>query len=86
MLLIALGSDSNRYTGETWAEQVDADAKSQGIYTRFSADPALPVNRDNACLLIYNAMQETASLPMRPELGLPAKFLFPRALLPRRYL
>ena len=40
MLLIALGSDSNRYTGETWAEQVDADAKSQGIYTRFSADPA----------------------------------------------
>ena len=60
MLLIALGSDADRYTGETWAEQVDADAKSQGIYTRFSADPALPVNRDNACLLIYNAMQSWA--------------------------
>ena len=39
---------------------MDADAKSQGIYTRFSADPALPVNRDNACLLIYNAMQSWA--------------------------
>lgn len=57
MLLIAVGGDGARYTGAAWAEQVDADAKAQGIYTRFSDDPALPISRDDACLLIYNAMQ-----------------------------
>lgn len=57
MLLVVVGGDGARYTGESWAELVDADAKSQGIYTRFTDDPALPVSRDDACLLIYNAMQ-----------------------------
>lgn len=57
MLLIAVGGDGARYTGAEWAETVDADAKAQGIYTRFTDDPALPISRDDACLLIYNAMQ-----------------------------
>ena len=57
MLLVVIGGDGARYTGPAWAEQVDSDAKAQGIYTRFTDDPALPVSRDDACLLIYNAMQ-----------------------------
>ena len=60
MLLVAVGADGSRYTGSGWAQRVDADADEAGIYTRFTQDPARPVSRDDACLLIYNAMQGLA--------------------------
>lgn len=60
MLLIAVGGDASRYVGENWDDAVDDDATAQGIYTRFTKDPSLPVSRDDACLLIYNAMQGLA--------------------------
>ena len=60
MLLITVGGDASRYVGENWDDAVDDDAAAQGIYTRFTKDPSLPVNRDDACLLIYNAMQGLA--------------------------
>lgn len=57
MLLIVTGSDPARYTGGDWTAAVDADAAANGLYARFTQDPATPISRDNACLLIYNAMQ-----------------------------
>lgn len=57
MLLVVVGSDPDRYTGSDWSAAVDADAAAYGIYARFTQDPAAPISRDNACLLIYNATQ-----------------------------
>lgn len=60
MLLIVTGSDEQRYTGAGWSQRVNADAQETGIYHGFAADPAEPITRDDACLLIYNAMQRPA--------------------------
>lgn len=57
MLLVVVGSDPARYTGTDWSAAVDADAMEYGIYAHFNQDPGAPVSRDNACLLIYNAVQ-----------------------------
>lgn len=57
MLLVVTGSDPARYTGADWAAAVDADAVEYGIYTHFNQDPGEAISRDDACLLIYNAMQ-----------------------------
>ena len=60
MLLVAVGYDSANYVGADWAEAVDADAMEAGIYARYPHDPELAIDRDYACLLIYNAMQSLA--------------------------
>lgn len=65
MLLVTLGEDASRYVGAGWAENVDADAQSCGIYAGFSASCAAPITRDDACLLIFNAMQ--CPLVVSPE-------------------
>ena len=57
MLLACLGYEGSGYTGAQWAENVDRDAQKLGIYTGFTADPANYISRDDACLLMYNAMQ-----------------------------
>ena len=57
MLLVILGQDPARYSGAAWAENVNADAQQMGIYAGLSAQVRQPVTRDNACLLIYNAMR-----------------------------
>lgn len=57
MLLAAVGFDSSRYSGENWAARVNADAAENGIYHSFTGRYDEPVTRDDACLLIYNAMQ-----------------------------
>lgn len=57
MLLVVTGNDPVRYIGADWAAAVDADAMEYGIYTHFNQDPANIITRDDACLLIYNAMQ-----------------------------
>lgn len=60
MLLVVLGGDYGRYVGAQWAENVDTDALDTGIYAGLSAAAEEPVSRDNACLLIYNAMRSYA--------------------------
>ena len=57
MLLVILGQDPESYSGAGWAERVNADAQSFGIYYGLTAQVSQPVTRDNACLLIYNAMR-----------------------------
>ena len=57
MLLVVLGEDSTLYTGAQWRGHVDEDALRLGIYDGFSGQLSDAVSRDDACLLIYNAMQ-----------------------------
>lgn len=57
MLLTALGHDAAPYTGADWAKNVDADAEALGIYAGHSGDRSLYVTREDACLLISNALQ-----------------------------
>jgi hypothetical protein len=59
MLLIAVGRGSG-YTGAGWAEAVNRDAESLGLYDGFESEYATPVTRDDACLIIYNAMHCSA--------------------------
>ena len=57
MLLVVLGEDPERYKGATWADSVNMDAQTRGIYNDLNAEVSAAVTRDNACLLIYNAMR-----------------------------
>lgn len=57
MLLTALGHDATPYTGAEWAKNVDTDAEALGIYAGHSGDRSLFVTREDACLLIANALQ-----------------------------
>ncbi len=56
MLLVILGEDASRYVGVNWAANVDEDAFTRGIYTGLTAGYDTAASRDDACLLIYNAM------------------------------
>ena len=57
MLLVVLGEDSERYQGAAWADNVNTDAQTRGIYDGLNTEVKSAVTRDNACLLIYNAMR-----------------------------
>ena len=59
MLLVTLGWDANRYTGSGWAEAVDTDAETAGIYSGYTTERSLFISREDACLLINNALQGT---------------------------
>lgn len=56
MLLVILGEDTSRYVGADWAQNVDEDAFTKGIYAGVSDSYDSAATRDTACLLIYNAM------------------------------
>lgn len=56
-LLVVLGQDSSAYVGNGWAEAVDADADELGIYNGYTVARDLYVTRQQACLLISNALQ-----------------------------
>ncbi len=60
ILLGVLGYDTLDYVGAGWADRVDADAWEAGIYDGFYDYLDQPVTRDNACLLIFNALQSYA--------------------------
>ena len=57
MLLVCIGIEDSGFTGANWAERVNATASSLGIYDGYYASPTKPLTRDEACLLIYNALQ-----------------------------
>ena len=56
MLLVILGEDASCYVGADWAQNVDEDAFTKGIYAGVSDSYDSAATRDTACLLIYNAM------------------------------
>ena len=84
MLLVILGQDSQRYSGAGWDERVDADAQAFGIYYGLNAPVSQPVTRDNACLLIYNAMRCPAIAD--PDAQGPARYVLDELMNPRSYL
>ena len=58
MLLVAVGYDPKieGFEGADWAINVSVRADEQGIYEGFTKDLSAPLNRDDAALLIYNAL------------------------------
>ena len=58
MLLTALGYDANieGLVGADWALNTAALAQNLGIFRNFTKDVSAPLNRDDAALLIYNAL------------------------------
>ncbi len=57
MLLVAVGYDPAPYTGENWLENVNEDAWNVGLFDNFAGSTVDPLTRDNACLLIFNALK-----------------------------
>ena len=57
MLLVVVGFAAQQYTGAGWAGRVNTDAAQNGLYHDFTGCYDAPITRDDACLLIYNAMQ-----------------------------
>ena len=58
MLLVAVGYDPKieGFEGADWAINVSVRADEQGIIEGFTKDLSAPLNRDDAALLIYNAL------------------------------
>ena len=58
MLLVAIGYDPTieGFVGTDWALNVSAMADSVGIFRNFTKDLTAPLSRDDAALLIYNAL------------------------------
>ena len=84
MLLVILGQDPETYSGAGWDERVNADAQSFGIYYGLTAQVNQPVTRDNACLLIYNAMRCPAIAD--PDAEGPERYVLDDLMNPRSYL
>ena len=58
MLLVAIGYDPaiEGFVGTDWALRVSSVADSVGIFRNYTKDLTAPLNRDDAALLIYNAL------------------------------
>jgi hypothetical protein len=56
ILLMAIGCDGTSYVGRGWADAVDSDAADLGLYAGVRCDLDADVTRDNACMLIFNAL------------------------------
>lgn len=84
MLLVILGNSPERYSGAQWAENVNADAQQTGIYDGLAAQVSMPVSRDNACLLIYNAMRCPAI--QNPDAEGLMKYVLDDLMNPKSYL
>ena len=58
MLLVAAGYDPSieGFVGTDWAINTNAKASALGIFRNFNKNVMLPLNRDDAALLIYNAL------------------------------
>lgn len=57
LLLVAVGNDPAAYVGEAWLDNVRADAMECGLYDNFTGSSVDVLNRDDACLLIFNALK-----------------------------
>ena len=58
MLLVSIGYDPaiEGFVGTDWALRVSSVADSVGIFRNYTKDLTAPLNRDDAALLIYNAL------------------------------
>lgn len=56
MLLVTLGYDETPYTGSGWAEAVDTDAARLGIYDGYTQAYTEDITRDDACMMVCNAV------------------------------
>ena len=58
MLLVAAGYDADieGYVGANWSMNVNIRASAQGIYNNYNGDVMANLSRDDAALLIYNAL------------------------------
>jgi hypothetical protein len=56
ILLVAIGCNADNYVGSGWADAVDRDATDLGLYAGVRCDLDDDVTRDNACMLIFNAL------------------------------
>lgn len=88
MLLVALGHDPARYGGAEWTKQIDADAKETGIYNGYTRELSQYISRDDACLLINNALKSKVILSYdaagNPVYALDA-MMSPQSMLEYRY-
>lgn len=57
MLLVTLGYESDLFTGADWRTAVDRAAKTLGLYDGFTDDRDNYISREDACVLISNALQ-----------------------------
>lgn len=57
VLLVVLGQDSSRYVGSQWAQMVETDAQAMGILDGYIGERNQYATRQQACLLIGNALQ-----------------------------
>ena len=55
-MLILLGRDGTRYVGAEWADHVNLDAFQLGLYNGVYTAYTHPIDRDDACRLICNAL------------------------------
>ncbi|MDD3164517.1 MAG: S-layer homology domain-containing protein [Oscillospiraceae bacterium] len=57
MLMRCIGVDGGAFTGAGWADTVNSEADALGIFKGFSGVRTKALTRDEACGLIYNALQ-----------------------------
>lgn len=60
MLLVLLGNDASDYTGAHWDENVRTDAERCHLLRSFDSGLTRALTREDACLLILNALQNPA--------------------------
>ena len=85
MLLVAAGYDASieGLTGADWAIRTAALASTLGIFDNLTAPTGDPLNRDNAALLVYNALD--IEMIQRYENGYAIVFSDYRTLLSNKY-
>jgi hypothetical protein len=54
-------------TGASWAENTMTAANEKSLFTGVSSDPSAAINRDDAALLIYNALQSVGGKLTAPQ-------------------
>ena len=62
MLLTAMNYDANvfGFTGDSWEINTNREANSAGLYENLGGlSASAPISRDNACQMVYNAIQGT---------------------------
>ena len=85
MLLVAAGYDPKieGFEGSDWAINVNAKASALGIFRNFTKDVTAPLNRDDAALLIYNALD--VEMIQKYESGYAIAFSDARTILSAMY-
>ncbi len=57
MLLACIGYDTSAYVGSDWGTKVDTAAAALGLYRGYYYSTTMPLTRNDAGLMVYNALQ-----------------------------